>query len=96
MTIANTVNNVYIIAKESFEFVLLQSEIFKSYKKRVNGYPNDIESKDFFSWERYFTWLIHDITKSTVMQYSKNSLNSYYSTEKSVQAVFSSLDVLER
>ena len=42
-----------------------------------------IESKDFFSWERFFTALLTERSRDTWLRYSKRSLNPNY-TQPSV------------
>ena len=37
-----------------------------------------IESRDYFSWERYFTRLLTEKTAGTYLQYSKNQINPAY------------------
>ena len=46
-------------------------------------HPEDyIESREFFSWERYFTALIIQCTKGGYLKYSKRQLNPAYLQEK--------------
>ena len=45
--------------------------------------PSDfIESKDYMSWERFFTALLVDKTKDTYLKYSKSKLNDAYKNKK--------------
>ena len=39
---------------------------------------NYIDSKDYFSWEQFFTTVLQDSTKGTLYQYAKNKLNPVY------------------
>jgi hypothetical protein len=56
-------------------------------------HPEDfIESKEYFSWERFFTDLLVDYTKDTYMRYAKSHLNENYLQGKMKQAI---LDVME-
>ena len=65
---------------ESFEWLLLKSGILG------NRTPHDIladpaahiESRDFFSWEQFFTAFLVDLTRDTYLQYSKHRLNPVY------------------
>ena len=51
-------------------------------------HPYDfIESKKYFSWERFFTALLTDETKDTYMKYSKSELNTAYLNQKEVNAI---------
>ena len=43
--------------------------------------PGDfIESKDYFSWERFFTDFLEQETEQTMYAYHKNKLNKAYCT----------------
>jgi hypothetical protein len=56
-------------------------------------HPEDfIESKEYFSWERFFTALLVEQTKNTYLKYTKSHLNETYLQEKAKQAI---LDVVE-
>lgn len=65
---------------ESFEWMILKSGILEEKKiKDILDYPADyIESKEYFSWERFFTELLVRETKNTQFQYFKSKLNKYY------------------
>ena len=46
-------------------------------------HPSDfIESRDYMSWERFFTALLVDKTKDTYLRYSKSKLNESYKNQK--------------
>lgn len=42
-----------------------------------------IESSEFFSWERFFTSLLINLTKDSYLKYSKRVLNKAY-TERNI------------
>lgn len=65
---------------ESFEWMILKSGILEEKKiKDILDHPADyIESKEYFSWERFFTELLVRETKNTQFQYFKSKLNKYY------------------
>lgn len=87
---------VDILARESFEFVLLMSDfLYNKYKYRLVDYKNNIESSQFLSWERYFTWLLQDITKGTVAEYTKKQINPYYLSDKCIRSVMQELGIQE-
>lgn len=45
--------------------------------------PQDfIESKDFFSWEQFFTNLLVEKSQNSYLKYSKKKLNKNYLEEK--------------
>lgn len=88
----NYMNNVdryqiMLFAPESFEYLLLCSELFTSHElKKILAEPQDyIESKQYFSWERFFTDLLVNETKDLKgKEYQKEKLNPYYLREESI------------
>jgi hypothetical protein len=79
---------------ESFEWLILKSGLIDGNVIRdILQHPEDfIESKEFFSWERFFTSLLIEYTKDTYLQYTKSHLNEVYLQKKEKQAL---LDVIE-
>lgn len=72
--------NIRLFLPESFEWMILDSGLIKNSKlASILASPSDyIESSEFFSWERFFTHLLTDMSKGTYLQYSKNKLNPSY------------------
>lgn len=78
---------------ESFEWLLLKSGILG------NKTPHDIladpaahiESRDFFSWEQYFTSLLVDLTRDTYLHYNKNRLNPVYLQPANIEKVLEAM-----
>lgn len=73
--------NVILYLPESFEFLLLQAELFNddSSIAKILKNPSDyIEPKDFFSWEQFFTSLLIKKSEGTFLKYSKKKLNKNY------------------
>lgn len=87
--INNVDEMVELYAPESFEYILLLSDIFKSkvLKDELEETYNYADSEKYFSWEQYYTALITQITQGTELQYSKSKLNSYYLSEKNLQKI---------
>jgi hypothetical protein len=81
--IDSTVGKV-IFLPESFEWLVLKSQIINDREiDAILAEPSDfIESKDYMSWERFFTELLIEKTKDTYLRYSKNLLNDTYKTKK--------------
>lgn len=50
-----------------------------------------IESRDFFSWERYFTKLLIEQTEGTYLKYKKSRLNKLYLHEKNKDTILKSI-----
>lgn len=84
-------NNHYVLyAPESFEWLILSSGVVEdSDIENILSSPQDfIESKDYFSWERFFTDLLSKKTCSdNIWKYSKKKLNKVYLSSKVMQAV---------
>ena len=72
--------NIVLCLPESFEWILLKSGLVDGNRvEQILETPADyIDSKDFFSWERFFTRLLIDETKDTYLKYSKTRLNPVY------------------
>lgn len=74
---------VAIYLPESFEWLVLLSGVVKnSMLNSILERPADyIESKEYFSWERFFTAILIDMTKDSYLAYTKKKLNSIYLTD---------------
>lgn len=72
--------NAAIYLPESFEWMILSSGILKSnaIDKMLNAPSEYIESKKYFSWERFFTATLIEETKDDYMAYAKRKLNPVY------------------
>lgn len=66
-----------LIAKESFEYVLLKSGILRDLVT-INVDAPEVESSQYLTWERFYTDYIQHITLGTVFEYSKTHLNEAY------------------
>ena len=77
---------------ESFEYILLASVFAKdSEVAKVLEHPEDfIESKDFFSWEQFFTALLTKVSDVTYLKYSNKKLNPNYLSEKIRNSILNS------
>ena len=74
---------IAIYLPESFEWLVLLSGVVKnSMLNSILESPADhIESKEYFSWERFFTAILIDMTKDSYLAYKKKNLNSVYLTD---------------
>ena len=72
--------NIWLYVPESFEWLILSANPLKdpdTYTMLEN--PSEyIESRDYFSWERYFTRALTENTTGTYLQYSKSQINPAY------------------
>lgn len=86
----NTVNDVVLYAPESFEWVLLSSNAIPNINvSSILQQPeNYIESKEYVSWERFFTAvLVNQTQNDPVWIYSKRKLSKVYLSSKVTSAV---------
>jgi hypothetical protein len=79
---------------ESFEWLILKSgQIDGKTIQDILQHPEDfIESKEYFSWERFFTALLIEYTKDSYLKYTKSHLNEAYLQGKTKYAI---LDMVE-
>lgn len=75
---------ILLYLPESFEWLILNAGIFDdSELKAILNAPSEyVDSKEFFSWERFFTDLLVKKSRGTYLQYNKRSLNKAYLQEK--------------
>jgi len=80
MKMAYRNGNIAVYLPESFEWLVLASGLVdrKELRDILENPSFYIDSKDFFSWERFFTHLLIEITRGTWLQYSKRKLNPSY------------------
>ena len=74
---------------ESFEWLVLDSDVLDDPDIRdILAAPEErIDSKHYFSWERYFTKLLTERSVGTYLRYSKSSLNPAYLTTEILRQV---------
>ncbi len=82
---------------ESFEWLILKSGLIDGNAVRdILEHPQDfIESREYFSWERFFTDLLVQYTQGTYLHYSKRKLNEVYLHEKNKMAILSVMEKIE-
>lgn len=83
MKMANRNGNIAVYLPESFEWLVLASGLVdrKDLREILENPSNYVDSKEFFSWERFFTHLLVEITRGTWLQYSKRKINPSYLNE---------------
>ena len=82
---------------ESFEWLILNAGIFDdSELKAILNDPSEyVDSKEFFSWERFFTDLLVKKSHGTYLQYNKRSLNKAYLQEKIKNKIVNTMPSIE-
>ena len=85
--------NIHLYLPESFEWIILKSGLLteKEIQQILDTPEEYIDSKDYFSWERYFTRLLIDKTQGSYLQYRKSKLNESYLHEKSKKAILETM-----
>lgn len=80
---------------ESFEYLILNSGMIQSEElvKILDSLSDYIDSKEYESWEKYFTELLIAMTSDTPYRYSKHSLDSYYLQEKNIRRIMDQFPV---
>ena len=80
LQLVHTRKNLMLYLPESFEWLILSSGILKDAEiTQILQIPADyIDSKEYFSWERYFTKLLTEKTAGTYLNYTKKTLNEGY------------------
>lgn len=75
---------VAIFLPESFEWLILKSGVVKGVNiQKIENPERYVDSKDFMSWEQYFTALLAEATKDNrYMRYKKAKLSDYYLQDK--------------
>lgn len=79
----NDHQEIILYLPESFEWLVLESGIIEDSEIReILSAPSDyIDSRAYFSWERFFAALLIHKTDNTYLKYSKRTLNSSYQNE---------------
>lgn len=91
---AQRMENIKLYLPESFEWLILNSGLIagKEIQTILAEPERYIDSKDFFSWERYFTRLLTDKTEGTYLKYRKSKLNEIYLHDKNKEMVLKSME----
>ena len=89
LQLVQTRENLALYLPESFEWLVLSSGILKDTEiaqilQTPSGY---IDSKEYFSWERYFTALLIEKAAGTYLNYTKKTLNKAYLSDSTKNAI---------
>lgn len=85
-----------VYAPESFEYLILSSEIFSSKEidekcKNTSDYADTLK---YDSWEQFYTALLVETTDGIEMKYNKSKLNMYYLSKKNMNMILKQLPEL--
>lgn len=97
MKLVQRKKGIVLYLPESFEWLILQSGIISDGRvNTVTENPEEfIDSKEYFSWERFFTALLIEMTKNTYLQYSKKKLNEVYLQEEIASKIIRQMTGIE-
>lgn len=87
--------NCYLITKESFEYVILKSGILRQLINFDADNPL-VDSEKYLSWERFYTDVLCEITKGTVLQYNKLNLNEAYLTPENLRKILAVYNIANK
>ena len=90
-------HNVFLFLPESFEWLILKSGLIDGKQvAEMLEHPEDfIESRDYFSWERFFARFLAEMTRGSWQHYRKDRLNDYYRQEKVENAILAQIEGIE-
>ena len=86
--------NIKLYLPESFEWIILKSGLIEGKELRAVLMEPElyIDSKDSFSWERFFTKFLVDQTKGSYLEYKKSRLNPNYLHERNKKVILKSIE----
>ncbi|MBQ9015773.1 MAG: translation initiation factor 2 [Firmicutes bacterium] len=76
-----------LYAPESFEYLVLSAGLFDVPKSVLGETYLFADSKQYMSWESFYTSYLTDMTRNTIFQYGKMSLPAYYRSEGNVRKI---------
>lgn len=97
LQLVQTRKNLALYLPESFEWLILSSGILKDVETTqiLQTPSNYIDSKKYFSWERYFTELLTEKTSRTYLNYTKKTLNEAYLNDGTKNAILRQMGKLK-
>ncbi len=96
---ANSSKKIAMCLPESFEWLILASGILEQRgiklavaSEQIKNLDVEIDSEQYFSWERYFTELLENATKdSRFGKYTKNNIANFYIEDVAKSAILNLL-----
>lgn len=85
------------IKPESFEWIVLKSGLIddREIRKILETPELFIDSKKYFSWERFFTNLLIEKTKNSYLQYRKSAINKTYLHSKNKEKILNCIEAIQ-
>ena len=93
MRLMESRKNIVLYLPESFGWLILSAGVLKNaaMEKILKNPSEYVESRNYFSWERFFTALLIEETKGTYLAYFKRNLNPVYLNESIKTAILSQM-----
>lgn len=95
--ISHKKKNIHLYLPESFEWIVLKSGLIddREIRKILETPELFIDSKKYFSWERFFTNLLIEKTKNSYLQYRKSAINKTYLHSKNKEKILNCIEVIQ-
>lgn len=89
--------NIHLYLPESFEWIVLKSGLIddREIRKILETPELFIDSKKYFSWERFFTNLLIEKTKNSYLQYRKSAINKTYLHSKNKEKILNCIEAIQ-
>ena len=95
--ISHKKKNIHLYLPESFEWIVLKSGLIddREIRKILETPELFIDSKKYFSWERFFTNLLIEKTKNSYLQYRKSAINRTYLHSKNKEKILNCIEAIQ-
>lgn len=95
--ISHKKKNIHLYLPESFEWIVLKSGLIddREIRKILETPELFIDSKKYFSWERFFTNLLIEKTKNSYLQYRKSAINKTYLHSKNKEKILNCIEAVQ-
>jgi hypothetical protein len=89
------IKNISLFLPESFEWIILKSNLVHDVSEVMENPELYIESSRFFSWEQFFTAYLIEKSKDTYLAYRKQRLNPVYLQKREVSMIMNNIPILK-
>lgn len=95
--ISHKKKNIHLYLPESFEWIVLKSGLIddREIRKILETPELFIDSKKYFSWERFFTNLLIEKTKNSYLKYRKSAINKTYLHSKNKEKILNCIEAIQ-
>ena len=95
--ISHKKKNIHLYLPESYEWIVLKSGLIddREIRKILETPELFIDSKKYFSWERFFTNLLIEKTKNSYLQYRKSAINKTYLHSKNKEKILNCIEAIQ-